>query len=213
MSPLDIRTILVSTVLVMAVCAAVMGVLWRQNRGRVAGTGHWFADSLLQFAAVLLIALRGWMPVDASTLLGTPLMIAGVLLLVRGLERYRDVRSPWLPGALLFAAVTVLQAVFTFIHPSLLARTILLSAALLATSARAAGILLGAGADRETRAGGVVFVALAAFSALRIAANLAVHPGEDLLRSSFYDALVLLAYQVLFTGLTVSLLLMVNRRL
>lgn len=88
MNLLDTRTVLFSSIITSAICATVVASLWRQNRQRWPELKYWLADSVLQFLAILLIALRGVLPDVVSVLFGVPLSLTGALLLFIGLERY-----------------------------------------------------------------------------------------------------------------------------
>ena len=81
MNILDMRTVIFSYVFSNAICAGVMIFLWLQNRKQIAGLGFWLADFLMQFAAVLLITLRGIVPDFASMVIGNSLSIGGTILL------------------------------------------------------------------------------------------------------------------------------------
>ena len=216
MNFLDIRTVLFSYVITNAICAVVMGLLWRTNHKRSPELGFWLADFILQFVAVLLIALRGLLPDFISVLLGTPLVILGTLLLYIGLERYTGKPGAQLHNYILLGVVILAQAYFTFIHPSLEARNVLFSLGLLALGSQCAWLLLrrvGSAGTPAVRAVGAVFVLYGLVCVMRIIVDLAVPEGNDFLHSNLYDTLAVLIYQVLFIGLTFALLLMVNQRI
>jgi PAS domain S-box-containing protein len=213
---LDMHTVLLSYALSNAVCAAVMTFLWLSNRRRSPGLGFWLADFILQFIAIVLVALRGVIPVPVSILLGSPLAVAGTLLLYVGLECYTGKTSPQRFNYLLFTGYAIVHTYFAFVQPNLLARNINFSVALLAICSQCAWLMLRR-VDPEIRAEarlvGVIFVAYSLFSLARVLTYLVVPPGVDLFTSSPNDVLVILLYQVLFVGLTFSLFLMVNRHL
>jgi two-component system cell cycle sensor histidine kinase/response regulator CckA len=214
---LDMRTVLLSYVLSNAICAVVIYSLWAVNRRSSAGLGFWLADFGIQFCAVLLIALRGVVPVSISILLGSPLVIAGTILLYMGLERYtgKNTSSRFNYGFL--AAFCLFHVYFTVFQPSLNARNVGLSVALLVICGQCAWLTLRR-ADPAmrpiARAVGGVFVLYCVASFGRITVDLLVRPmGNDVFTSGLYDTLVIMIYQMLFVGLTFSLFLMVNRRL
>lgn len=62
MNLLDMRTIIFSYAISNLICTIVMTVLWKQNRTHFAGLGFWMADFVMQFIALLLLALRGIVP-------------------------------------------------------------------------------------------------------------------------------------------------------
>jgi signal transduction histidine kinase len=213
---LDMHTVLLSYVLSNAVCAAVMTSLWLSNRRRSAGLEFWVADFILQFIAIVLVALRGIIPAPVSILLATPLAVAGTWLLYVGLERYTGKTSSQSVNYLLFTGYAIVHTFFAFVQPNLLARNINFSMALLAICAQCAWLMLRRADPEirtETRLVGVIFAAYSLFSLARVLSDLMAPPGADLFTSSPNDVLVILLYQVLFVGLTFSLFLMVNRHL
>ena len=215
MNILDIRTILFSYVITNAICAAVMASLWRQNRRRSPELSFWLVDFILQFVAVLLIALRGILPDFISVFLGTPLVITGTLLLYIGLERYTGKTSSQLHNYILLGIMVVIHAYFTFIQPSLQARNVIFSLGLLAICSQCAWLLLHR-VEPAMRPGkqavGVVFVVYSVVSILRVFIDLAIPSGNNLFQSGLYDTLAILIYQMVFIGLTFALFLMVNQR-
>jgi PAS domain S-box-containing protein len=212
----DMRTIILSYAISNAICAAVMAFLWSQNRQRFAGIGFWLADFAMQFAGIVLVALRGAVPDSVSITASNSLLISGTLLLVMGLERFVGKRGPHLHNAILLAVFVLVQTYFAVMDPNLAARNLNISLALLVLCAQAAWLLLYR-ADVEmrpiTRGVGIVFTAFCAISAIRIGVELAAPPGNDIFHSTIYEALLVLTYQMVFIILTFSLALMVNRRL
>jgi diguanylate cyclase (GGDEF)-like protein/PAS domain S-box-containing protein len=216
MGLLDIRTVMISYVISNGICALVMYLLWLRSRGRFSGVGLWLADYLMQFAAVLLIVLRGTLPEIVAVFLGNGLVVGGTILLLIGLERFLGKRGPQAQNVLLLAAFLAAQLFFYYIRPDLTARNINLSLALLAVCGQCAWLTVRrAGPEWRAMARntGAVFALYALISLLRIIADLAVPSGDDFFRSSVYDALVLMSYQMLFVALTFTLLLLVSRRL
>jgi len=213
---LDIRTILIGFVASDLICTLVIGSLWLQHRRQSPELWLWTADFALQTVAILLIALRGFVPDVLSMVGGNMLGIAGTMLLLIGLERYLDRRGPQVHNWVMLAVFTGVHTYFSTARPILAARNINLSVALLFICVQCAWLLLRRVEPRlrpATTFAGVVFSVYAAVSAVRIVQSLIVATGNDYLRSGLFDALVLLSYQMLFISLTLSLFAMVNRRL
>ncbi len=209
------KTVLFSTLLSDAICAAVIASLWIVNRRHFAGMGLWFADFALQLLAVIFLALRGVMP-TLSIMLGSPLIMGGAILLYMGLERYMERKGRQLWNAAGMVLFVLAQAYFGLVDPSLRARNLLLSAGLLWVSGRCAWLILRKADQRmrsDIRPAGLVFAAYALFSLSRIAADILYPPGVDLFHSAAQDVLVVIAYQMLQVALTFGLALAVNRRL
>ncbi|MGB7537057.1 MAG: diguanylate cyclase [Anaerolineales bacterium] len=216
MNLLDMRTVLIGYILTNAICAVVMYLLWRRSRGQYAGIGLWLADYVMQFAAVLLVTLRGVIPEAVSVFAGNGLVIAGTILLFIGLEQYTAKRGPQLQNALLLGLFLSVHAFFYYALPSLPARNINISASLLVICGQTAWLMLrrtGPELRPATRAVGMIFAAYVLVSIFRIGVDAIVPSGNDFFHSNIYDTLVLITYQMLFISLTFSLFLMVNRRL
>ena len=213
---LDIRTVMFSYVIANFINAGVIFLLWWHSRRRFKGTSLWLADYLMQFAAVLLIALRDVLPQFAAVMLGNSMVIAGTIFLYMGLERFVGRRGIQVQNAVLLGAFIAVQAYFYYASPNLAARNVNLSLALLLLCGQCAWLMLRrTSADMRPLAQGVglVFVGYCIASLFRIAADLSFPPGSEFFQSTVYDALVLLTYQMLFIVLTFTLFLMVNRRL
>jgi diguanylate cyclase (GGDEF)-like protein len=213
---LDVRTVMIGYLLSAAVCALILSELWRQNHRRYSGLGLWLADFWLQVTGLLIITLGNSLPKALPVLLGNGLIIAGTILLYRGLETFIGRRGPWLQNLLLLSAFLAVQAYFLFRTPSLTARNINLSIGLMVICGECVFLLLRrtpAPLRPTTSMAGLIFAAYILSSLLRIIADSFVPSGSDFFQSDIYDTLVLLAYQLLFIALTFSLLLMVNRRL
>jgi PAS domain S-box-containing protein len=212
----DIRTVLFSSIITSAICAIVMNSLWWQNRRRSPELGFWQADFILQFAAILLIALRGILPDVISVLLGVPFILLGALLMLLGLERYTGKPSARRYNFILLAVFSLVHGYFSFVHPSLLVRNINQSVGLLVFCGQCAWLLLrrvDSAMWPDTRPVGLIFTAYSLVSFIRIFVDLIVPHETDLFKSGLYDTLAILIYQMLFIGLTFALFLMVNRRL
>jgi diguanylate cyclase (GGDEF)-like protein/PAS domain S-box-containing protein len=216
MSLLDTRTVIFSYAISNLICMTVILFLWRQNRKRSVGLGFWVADFMMQFIALVLLALRGIAQDLLSMTASNTTVIGGTVLLYIGLERFIGKRGPQLHNYILLAVFILVHAYFVFMLPSLRARNILFSLALLAICAQCAWLLLRRVAPEIkaiTRGVGYVFAAFCLVSVARLIIDLAIPSGNDLFHSGVYDTLLLMTYQMVFVILTFSLFLMVNHRL
>ena len=216
MNFLDMKTVVFSYTVSNAICALVMTLLWLQHRRRFEGLGFWLADFVMQFVAMILVALRDIVPDFVSMTVSNALIIGGTMFLLTGLERFWGKRRPQLHNAILLAIFIFTHAYFVFIYPSLTARNIIFSLGLLVICLQCAWFMLrGVDVDmrRHTRNVGNLFVAYCLVSVVRILVDVVVPVGGDFFRSNAYDTLAVMSYQMFFIGLTFSLILMVNRRL
>jgi diguanylate cyclase (GGDEF)-like protein/PAS domain S-box-containing protein len=213
---LDMRTVIFSYVISNAICAIVMAFLWFQNHRQIKGLGFWLADFLMQFAALLLITLRGVVPDFASMVVGNGLSVGGTLLLYIGLERYAEKPGPQLHNTILLAAFISVHSYFSLVQPNLMARNINLSLGLLILCAQCAWLMLrrtNVENRQNTKIVGYVFVLYSLINFVRIFIELKLPAGNDLFKSGLFDTLVVLTFQMLFVSLTFALFLMVNRGL
>ncbi len=216
MNIIDMRTVVFSYLVSNAICAAVMTSLWLQNRRRSAGLNFWLADFILQFLAVLLVALRGILPDLLTILLANLFAIGGTILLYIGLELYTGRRSSQVHNVFLLAVFMFIHAYFTYVQPSLQARNINVSLALLAICSQSAWLLLKRAPpemQHDTKPAGMVFAVYSLVNLARVFVDWSVPYGNDFFQSGLFDTLVVLVYQMLFIVLTFGLFLMVNKHL
>jgi diguanylate cyclase (GGDEF)-like protein len=210
------RTVISSYAISNLVCMVLMAILWQQNRRKFAGLGFWLADFILQFFVLVLLTLRGLAPDLLTTTLSNGMLIAGAVLLYIGLEHFTGKRGLQVHNYLLLAVFVPVHSYFVYVIPSLTARNIVVSLGLLAISAQCAWLMLRRVDPRMrpiTGGVGYVFLGLCLVSIVRIAVDLRVPSGNDFFRSNVYDTSLLITYQMLVIVLTLSLFLMVNRRL
>ncbi len=216
MNLLDVRTVVSSYAISNFVCMVLIAILWKQNRRKFAGLGFWLADFVLQFLALVLIPLRGILPDFMTTTVSNSMVVAGAVLMYIGSEFFVGKRSSQAHNFILLAAFIGAHAYFLYFLPNLAVRNILVSLALLAICAQCAWLMLwrvGPKTRPVTSGVGYVFAGFCLISLVRIAVDLFEPLGNDFFRSNVYDTALLITYQMLFVVLTLSLFLMVNRRL
>ena len=214
---LDMKTLLLGNVVCSFICVVVLAILWQTGRDRFPAIEYWLRNMAMQFAGLSLIVLRGTIPDFFSIIVAAFLIMAGMMQLYAGFELFLErKRSPQYLGYGLLAAFLAVQTYFTYVEPSLKLRATNYSVFLMLFSAQCAWLLLR-GARPEQRHGtalvGGVMVTYVFVNFCRIGFFSLVPPSDDLFRVGLYDALMYLAYQVLFIALTFGLVLMVNRRL
>ncbi|HNX97214.1 MAG TPA: PAS domain S-box protein [Candidatus Aminicenantes bacterium] len=217
---LDIRTVLITGATIEAVCALVIGLLWRQNRHRYDGIGFWVTNFSWQAIGQLLVILRSGLPVWMSVVLANTLALAGTILGLLGLERFVGRRGPQVQNYVLLSLFPLVQVYLTFVRPDVAARSLTMSVIQLFVCGQCAWLMLRrvAPAMRPlTREAGWVFLAFCLACAYRIGLYV-LHPrrGGDLFHmpvARTAEAVVHLVLQILFVLITYSMALMVNRRL
>ncbi len=214
---LDMRTVMFSYLLLSLVCAILMLSLWRQNRGRFEGTGHWAADFVLQAAGLVLIILRGSIHDAVSMVIPNLLILTGALLGYFGLGRFTGERTAKTYNILLVGVTVIPFSYFSFIQPSTSARMLCFTGTLLIITAQCAwlGLAKVRSALRPiTRPVGLVFIAYTLVSTARIG-MIIIEPdiSNDFFHPKSFDALFIVTYQLLFVLLTYSLSFIINKRL
>ncbi len=216
MDQLFFRVVIISYGVINAICLVVISLLWMRIRRRFSGAGLWLASFLLQFVGAALILLRPILPEAVPIILGNGLLIASGIFLFIGLERFVGVRGPQAQNGLLVAVFLAVHSYFFFVHPSLPARIINISVALLAICSQCAWLMLrraDAAMRRFTWGTGMIFILFCLAGLVRIVFAIALPSGNNFLYSNDMDVLALIAHQMLFIALTFTLSLMVNLRL
>ncbi|MBY0466732.1 MAG: hypothetical protein K2W33_17490, partial [Burkholderiales bacterium] len=213
---LDFRTVLTGYLFTSVICMLVMVSLWRQNRGHVAGVGYWLADFVMQATGLLLLTLRDAIPDMLSVLLGSGLIVAGTPVLYLGLRAYLGKPARLGYNAALLALFMVVHTWFLLVEPSQLARNVNMAVFLFVFCMQCAALLLRQADPAVRRAAAPVGWVMAGFcvvSLVRIGTEWLLPPAHHMFAQSAYISLVLMAYQMLYIGLTFALFLMVNRQL
>ena len=217
MSFLDVRTVIFSQLITDAVCTAVLALLWWQNRKRFGGMLFWVGDFVFQTLAVLLIGLRGTIPDWVSLGAPNPLIIAGSLMGLWGLQRFVGKKLSLTLNYILLAGFVFIHFYFIYAQNNLDVRNLILSLGLLVFCFQCAWLMLrgnGKSLIRTSNLVGWVFALFCLTSLIRIFILLA-NPlaTKDFFQTGLYDRLILVVYQVLLILLTFGLVLMVNSRL
>ena len=217
MNFLDVRTVIFSQLITDAVCTAVLGLLWWQNRRRFGGMLFWVGDFIFQTVAVLLISLRGVIPDWLSLGAPDPLVIAGSLLGLWGLERFVGKKLSQTLNFIFLAGFIFTHFYFIYAQNNLDVRNLSLSLGLLVFCFQCAWLMLSSSGDKlihTSKLVGWVFALFCLTSLIRIFILLA-NPlvTNDFFQTGLYDRLILVVYQVLLIFLTFGLALLVNRRL
>lgn len=121
---LDMRTTMLMYAIVNIVCALIMAVVWYQNRKYFAGISFWLADLVLQAGGALLIVLRGAVPDFVSMVVANFMILAGIVIIYIGLERFVGKKSSQIHNYVLLAIFVPIATYFTVVQPNLDARSI-----------------------------------------------------------------------------------------
>ena len=211
---LDIRTLLVVAALVEMAAATALYLLHRSHpEGR--GPGWWTIGSVLTFAGLLLLSLRGLIPGIASVVAANVLIMAGLLVHWIGLRRF--LRQPG-PGVWPF--LTILPAMTTALWwwysmtPNLGLRIVTISFSVALASLLMARDLFGP--ERRLpvlRFLMLLFLANAAFFLMRATLTLAYPPRPDFLAADTLTQVTMLYLVIFYFALPLSYFLLIHDEL
>jgi PAS domain S-box-containing protein len=214
---LDMRTTMLMYAIVNIVCALIMAVVWYQNRKHFAGLSFWLADLALQAAGALLVAARGAIPDFVSMVIANTMILAGIIVIYIGLERFLDKRSSQIHNYVLLAIFVPVATYFTLAQPSLEIRSAFIALLMVIFTFQCSWLLLYRVAPdmrRTTRFVGIVFGGYALVSIVRdIRYIISPLKGNDFLKSGTFETLMIVLFIILAVALICGLILMVNRRL
>jgi len=214
---LDMRTTMLMYAMVNVICALVMAVVWHQNRKHFAGISFWLADMVLQAVGATLVVLRGLVPDFISMVVANTMIVAGIVIIYIGLERFVEKRSSQIHNYVLLAVFVLLHSYFTLIQPSLEARTLNVILMTVIFTFQCYWLMVHRVAPdmrQMTRGVGIVFGGFVVISVIRIIEYVILPPqSSDFFKSGTFDTLLVMLYILLAIGLVCALTLMVNRRL
>jgi diguanylate cyclase (GGDEF)-like protein len=216
----DIKTLMLLYLITNVVNAGAIAIIWSQNRQLYDGIFFWVVTMALQAAGSVLHVLRGLAPDLISMTLANTIILVGVLTMLMGLERFTG-KKGWqvhiYVNYVLLVVFTAVSAYFVVVQSNLLVRDIAVSAMLMIYTFQCCWLLLrkvDPGMRQITRLTGIVFAVYAAFNFVRIILNIvSQRQSQDFYTSGAVNALAITCYIVLNLCLTISLVLMVNKRL
>jgi len=128
---LDIRTLLfVVSILGLVICLSFVYVL--KTRKTYAGFGAWTLSSLASFVGLLLVSLRSAIPDLFSIVFGGVLIVSGVACIAFGLDLFFGKPVRWRHYAALMLVTIAGFLFFTYVAPSVNARIMIVSGAIIA---------------------------------------------------------------------------------
>jgi PAS domain S-box-containing protein len=214
---LDIKTTMLMYSIVNIVCAIVMAVAWYQNRKYFSGLSFWLADLVLQAGGAILIVLRGTVPDFVSMVVANTMILAGIVIIYIGLERFLGQRSSQIHNYVLLALFVPIATYFTLAQPSLEVRSAVISLMTFIFTFQCYWLLMHRVALNNrptTRLVGIVFAGYALVAVIRTIRFIVVPlRSNDFFTSGMFEALMIVLFIILAVGLICALISMVNRRL
>jgi PAS domain S-box-containing protein len=218
MISLDMKTVLAIFVVINLITLAVIALLWRQNRKHFDGLNFWVIDHALQLLAMILIILRGKIPDFLSMVLSNTMIVAGLLLLYMGLQRFVGKKSSQIHNYIFLAIFFLVHSYFTIIQPNLSIRTINTSVGLMIIGLQCFLLLIRKeepNIRQVTRDVAISFVFISLVNIARIVFLFVFPPSSsDFFQFPAIDTLLLIIlYLICFIFLPFTLIMMVSGRL
>ena len=216
MTEIDMRIIFAEYVLSIFLCLIVIFFLWWQNRKRSPEIILWLADYVLQFTAILLIALRGTLPDFLTIVVAQFFIIGGTIILYEGLCRYVGKACRQTHNYVMLTIFTLVHIYLTYAYPHMDLRTINFAIAFFYICAQGAWLMLRRVTlplRQATTPTGIVFAAFCIVNAIQAVVNLIIPPSGNIFVSGAMGIIAILVYETLFVALTFTLFLLVSRRL
>ena len=214
---LDIKTLMIMNLLINVVGSLAMAIIWKQNKNRFTGIGFWLADMLMQAIGSLLIILRGIIPNFFSIVIANTLIILGVVLLYTGMSKFIEKKVRNMQNYFLIVLGFFALSYYTYIQFDLNMRTTINATMLLIVTLQIAWLLLkkvDANLFKSTWITGLIFCSYALVNLLEINKLLFFPSREnDFFKASLFESLKVLSFATLSALLTITLVLMVNKRL
>lgn len=211
---LDIRSLLVATALVCAVCAAARFLLWRMHPA-MPGLLHWAWAGLFGTSGLLLIAFHKQLPVILSLSGGQILIAGGLIVAWDGFRRFLGRTPLSLPLLAGLATGVVFLVALSHEAQSVPMRSLVNATLIALLSGVIAGEIFRSAAGRGValRATGVIYSLNALFFIARgISALTETAEVVPLVSSGFY-AYALLWWLCVMLGVTLGMVLMASERL
>lgn len=207
---LDPRSLIAASVL-SAVLLGSVSLAFATMQGSSRVIGAWGQAMLLLAAGLLGLALRGTIPDWISIAAANTVVVAALVLALRGLRRFLGSSPRDLAGWSLTAALFVYLLLFSEVWPSNVARTVAISVAIAVMAARAA-LLLRHRAPAECRLScrfaEAVFWVSAAMAAAR-GMSILIAPVDDVMSASDpSNAVTFLSYTTFIIVATLSMMWM-----
>jgi len=214
---LDIKTLTLLHFVISIINAGSIAIIWSQYQKRFAGISLWLVNMIFQAVGMALIIMRGEIPDFISIVLGNTLLLIGAVFFLIGLERFTGKKGLHIHNYIMLATFVCLATYYSSIDPNMVIREIIVSLMIVIISLQGCWLLLRKVASNLqpiTRITGIVLGCYAVVSFARMILLVAFPlQTSNFLRFGFADSVTITLYVLLSICLTISIILMVNRRL
>lgn len=214
----DIRTLIILYFIISAINAGSIAIIWIQYKNRFAGLSLGLAGLILHVVGSVLMLMRSAIPVFAAIVIANSLLLTGARVLLIGLEHFVGIkesrhRQDYFLLAIFVGAITY----YTAIEPSMTMREIIISIMIVIIKFQGCWLMLkrvDPSLRPVTYITGLVLGGYVAVSLVR-AILLILFPlkTNDFFKSGLIDSMAITMYIILNACLTISIIMMVTRRL
>lgn len=217
MMTIDVKTVLLTSLFAGIAAVAIMISLWRQNRHRFQGLALMVLQFSLLTVGTALVIAQNVLPAFVSIVLSNTLLAIGMVAGYMGMEGFVGKKSRQTHNYLFVVAYAAAQWHFTFIRPDMAWRVFCYSLISMVVFSQGAWLLLfrvSAESRRFTGFLGLLYGAGFTVNGLRMAESLTeIHSDRLIFYGGNFQALFLLAYQMLILGMIFGITWMINSRL
>lgn len=217
MFQIDFPTIFISYLITNIVSLAVIVLLFLQVKKRFPGTTFILLCFAFNSAGIFLIFLRGGIPDWISMTVGNTLIFSSGVLMLIGLQQFFGKRGPQIHNYILIIVYFIAHFYFAYFNPSLFARVLLSSFALLFIFSQTAWFMLKqtpVNMRRMASGIGLIFLVYSLIYVWRIIHLLnGDHSITSYFNSNDSETWFIIINQITFLFLAYNLTLMFNKRL
>lgn len=214
---LDLRTIVLVSVIIYFMCSTLLVLLWRRYRHQFDGLNFLALSSSLQTAGLLALGVRGLMPESLSIFLTNGFIVLGALSSFHGFMLFCGKPHRMVLWFVMMVIFLLAQAYWYYMEPSLMWRTINASMMIVVTSLLTAYVLFTQ--DNPVIRSFTIFAAwvlilyAGLFSARIVVALYEHRTAVGFFGSKTIEAWLGVFYPALFVLMTYAVSLMINLRL
>jgi diguanylate cyclase (GGDEF)-like protein/PAS domain S-box-containing protein len=210
----DTKTLIILNLIITVINAGSIAIIWHQFKSRFAGISFWLASMILQAVGLALIAMRFEVSILVTIIAADTLLLAGAVLLLTGLERFVGINGSHGKNYFLLAFFIGAIIYCTIIEQSTIMRENIMSIFGVIINLQGFYLLMKRvppSLRSITRITGLVLGGYVVVSSVRVIL-LVLFP-DDFFKAGLADSMTTTMYIILGICLTVSIILMVTRRL
>lgn len=209
---LDMRTLMITFVIISLINTVVMTIYWRQNRKYFDCIFWWVFSLIMQTIGFLLLGIRGTLPDFVTIVVSNTIIVSASLLLYIGFKRLVEYKVGNIHNYILAVMYFILQYYLTFIQPSGSGRIILISIFTSLMFFQSGRLLLSEKKHKLitfTKATGIICYIYVSVQIYRIIVEI-IAPTTDYFNAGLLATIAQLINQFMTIAIVFSFIIMVN---